>query len=128
MTVLSWDKPEKIMSTEDWQRISADSAPPGVYTPNMSEDDMRKWKAKYVGGENRRVEIRKTVTGPARKRRHPSAYLGDTQVNYAQLLIIVDDQGVRMSANGTADFDYPEFFNMRMAVAEAMTVLREKAT
>src|SRR3954451_18558128 len=65
MTVLMWDKPEKVMTTEEWQSISADSAPPGVYVPNMSDDDKQRWKAKLVGKRAGypHVEIRKTDRG-----------------------------------------------------------------
>ena len=42
MSVLDWDKPGRVVSIEEWKGISADSAPPGVYTPNMSDEDMKK--------------------------------------------------------------------------------------
>lgn len=117
--ILSWDKPEKVMSTAEWQRISADGAPPGVYTPNMSAINMAKWKAKYVGGENPRVEIRKTVIGPSR-----SVPYRDWLTNsYAQVLIIVDATSVRMSANGTAHFENSEFDQLAQAVDEARVVV-----
>ena len=119
--ILSWYKPEKVMSTEEWQRISADSAPPGVYTPNMSATDMAKWKAKYIGGRNPRVEIRKTVIGPERPA--PAKSPWETTANIAQLLVIVDATTVRMSANGTADFESGEFDQLAQAVAEARFVL-----
>ena len=121
--ILSWDKPEKVMTTEEWQAISADSAPPGVYTPNMSEEDMRKWKARYVSGRNPRVEIRKTVIGPERL---PDSGRYTTQ-GYAQLLVIVEQTTVRVSANGTADFEGWEFDQLHEAVAEARLVLSVKA-
>lgn len=123
--ILSWDKPEKVMSTEEWQRISADSAPPGVYTPNMSTVDMAKWKAKYVSGKNPRVEIRKTVIGPFRPTKMPSPW--ETLRNVAQLLVVVDAATVRMSANGTADFEGWEFDQLHEAVAEAWFVIRIKS-
>lgn len=120
--ILSWEKPEKIMSTGEWQAISADSAPPGVYTPNMSQEDMRRWKAKYVGGKNPRVEIRKTVLGPFRPAPANQAWLEQTR-NSAQLLVIVDATTVRVSANGTADFEGWEFDQLHEVVAEARLIL-----
>lgn len=39
MPLLMWEKPERVMSKEAWKGISADSAPPGVYIPNMSNED-----------------------------------------------------------------------------------------
>jgi hypothetical protein len=110
------------MSTEEWQRISADGAPPGVYTPNMSAADQQLWKAKYTGGQNPRVEIRKTVTGP----RHPAPGWAGFKQNYAQLLVIVDAASVRLSSNGTADFTGGEFEQLAQAVAEARAVLAQR--
>ena len=62
MTILKWDTPEKIMTTEQWQHTYvADGAPPGVYVPNMSSANIDSWKATLVGTKSGypRVEIRK---------------------------------------------------------------------
>lgn len=60
MNVLMWDKPAKIMTEEERAAAyQADGAPPGVYVPNMSDEDRRRWKAKKIGGDHPRVEIRK---------------------------------------------------------------------
>ena len=61
MGLIKWDKPKKVISTKEWKEISADSAPPGVYQPNMSEEDRTAWKGKIVGHKIGRpqVEIRK---------------------------------------------------------------------
>ena len=40
--MITWDKPNKVMSKEQHQSISADGAPPGVYQPNMSKEDQLK--------------------------------------------------------------------------------------
>ena len=61
--VLDFGKIKKAMPHSEWEKISADGAPPGVYCPNMSVEDMHKWKAKLVGGTDPRVEIRKTISG-----------------------------------------------------------------
>jgi len=65
MAILNFGKPPKAMSTEAHQSISADGAPPGVYTPNMSTKDAEKWRAKLVGSrsKNYQIEIRKQVSG-----------------------------------------------------------------
>lgn len=39
MAILSFQKPKKVMSDKQYASITADGAPPGVYTPNMSEED-----------------------------------------------------------------------------------------
>lgn len=50
MGVLTWEKPEKLRSSEEHAADhSADGAPPGAYVPNMSAEDRMKWKAKLAG-------------------------------------------------------------------------------
>jgi hypothetical protein len=101
------DGVERVMSTEDWKNLSADSAPPGVYTPNMRREDMCKWKAKHVRGKDPRVEIRKTAG------------------RCVQVLIVVRDESVKMSMNGTAEFTSAEFDQLDQAVGEARFVLEK---
>jgi hypothetical protein len=121
MTVLMWDKPAKTESTEEWKSRSADGAPPGVYTPNMGEADMLAWKARLVGGQDPRVEIRKTVVGTPRKSKHGSW----NTTSYAQVLIVVRADSVTMSANGTMEFSNDETSELFKAVAEARAALGE---
>lgn len=62
MSVLMWDKPKRVMSSEEREdRYSADGAPPGTYVPNMSTADKARWKAKLVGKKVGfpQVELRK---------------------------------------------------------------------
>jgi hypothetical protein len=121
MSLLMWDKPEKIMTTEEWRAISADSAPPGVYVSNMSHDDRLRWKAKKIGGGDPRVEIRKTVIPP------PAGPIVNGRRNrrgsYAQMLVIVRPDGVTMSMNATAEFPHAEFTELIVAVTEARAAL-----
>jgi hypothetical protein len=121
MSVLMWDKPARAESTEEWKARSADGAPPGVYTPNMSDTDRRAWKARLIGGEDPRVEVRKTVTGTPRKSRHGSW----NTTSYAQVLIVVRADSVTMSANGTMEFSNDETSELFSAVAEARAALTE---
>jgi hypothetical protein len=61
MGVLMWDKPEKLHdSKEHADMYSADGAPPGVFVPNMSDEDAMRWKAKFVGRktDTPQVELR----------------------------------------------------------------------
>ena len=108
VTVLSWDKPAKVMTQEEWRSISADGAPPGVYVPNMSAGDATKWRAKLIGrhGDHPRVEIRKTAGG-------------------TQILIVVCADEIAMSMNGTAKLGIADYGDMHRAVAEAQAVIRE---
>jgi len=125
MSVLSWDKPEQIMSTEDWKSISADCAPPGVYTSNMSWADMKKWKAKLIKGKYTRVEIRKTagsqiliiVSLPGQATRSEKSWTHKDPIDVGQ------SDNVRMSMNGPSDFTYQQIEELQQAVSEAKTVL-----
>ena len=44
-------------------RNSSDSGIAGTYVPKMSAADRLKWRAKLIGGQDPRVEIRKTTVG-----------------------------------------------------------------
>ena len=101
--ILDWSKQPKKMSTREWMSISADCAPPGVYTPNMSDEDARKWRAKKIGGADPRVEIR-TLRG-------------------SQMLIIVRPSQVRISMNGPVELDGDAWTDFKYAVEEAQAVL-----
>lgn len=120
MSVLMWEKPEKVMDSTEWaESYVADGAPPGVYVPNMSEDDMLRWKAKLVGIRTAypRVEIRKSA--------------------YAQILIIVslgqgfqqryksmpEETNVQISANGAFALTWQELDEMNTAIQEAKVFL-----
>ena len=123
MNILSWDKPKKKMPVEEWKKISADGAPPGVYTPNMSQEDMFKWKAKHIKGDDERVEIRKSFHWTNNKP-YPN------QVNYsAQMLIVIrkapknDQPEVLISTNGKMGMTLETCFDMNEAIKEAIEVL-----
>lgn len=131
--VLSWGTPVRKMTTQAWQEISADGAPPGVYTPNMSDADMRAWKAKMAGqrtpGELR-AEIRKTVssegTDGACAENRWARDKGRRAGAHAQVLLLVYADGeVRMSGNGTMAFSQAAWAELERAVAEARTVLAQ---
>lgn len=124
MSILVWEKPEKKMTTEQWQsEYVADGAPPCVYVPNMSNDDVNAWKARLVGMTTGypRVEIRKGTT--------------------ALMLIIVslgqgfqqkyksmpEGTNVQMSMNGASALDWQEWEEMNEAIAEAREALERLA-
>ena len=103
--LLSWDKPKKAMTTEEWKGLSADGAPPGVYTPNMSTEDMNKWRAKKVSGSDPRVEVRKTT----------DEEIGADYFR-SQVVLIVRKDTVVFSSNGKAAFNTDELL---AAITEA---------
>lgn len=101
MPILRWDKPKQVMSQDEWSSIAADSAPPGVYTPNMSQEDQLAWKAKFVRrvGDLSSVEIRKRAK--------------------SLMLIRVFKNFILISANGTIELTDADFTDLCLAVAEA---------
>lgn len=118
MTILMWNKPKKVMSSEEYaESYGADGAPPGCYSGNMGTEDSYRWRAKLIKGkEGTRVEIRKTVTGddPLPGRRYGC---------HAQLLIVVTPEVVRISQNGPAVYNDRVWSQLWMAVQEARTAI-----
>lgn len=123
-SLLSWEQPKRLKSTEEWQERSADGAPPGVYVPNMSKDDQLKWKAKLIGknSETPRIEIRKTG-----------------RLTFTQMLVIVSlgngyrykhykpentlGTNVHISLNGPMRLTFEEMNEFSQAINEAKTFL-----
>ena len=109
MPILDFNKPKKVMSTEEWKSISADGAPPGVYVSNMSTTDMEKWKAKHIKGNDPRIEIRKTMS--------------------SQVLIVVristgdNVSDVKMSCNGPIYMSFEQAQELQQAIQEAKEIL-----
>lgn len=96
MSILSFDKPKKLIPTEEHNAYyKSDTDIAGTYVPNMSEADKKRWKGKRVGGKDPRVEIRKVLSG-----NDP----GTGYHAYAQILIVVRKSGVVMSTNGRMVF------------------------
>jgi hypothetical protein len=64
MSILSFEKPKQVMTQEKRvEKYSSDCGIPGTYVPNMSDEDMNKWKAKHINGKDERVEIKKNFGG-----------------------------------------------------------------
>lgn len=141
MSILMWEKPEKILSDEEWKAISADGAPPGVYTPNMSPDDARRFKAKVVKPKTgpRRVEIRVTVDGvqvvvmvaaePVPEPPRPTTSMSHEESREAWVAHsrwrngTPAHSGFQMSMNGTVHASTEWWVDLTEAVAEARVVL-----
>ncbi|MFA5937554.1 MAG: hypothetical protein WC822_06790 [Candidatus Paceibacterota bacterium] len=115
MGILSWEKPKQVVSREEYESIVADSAPPGVYTPNMSKEDMMKWRAKKIGGDFPRVEIRTSM--------------------WSQIVLIVARDGdkhasynIRLSMNGPIIASWDKWAEFTQAIEEARDALNEETT
>jgi hypothetical protein len=141
MSILSFDKPKKIRSTEKHnKKFSSDSGIAGTYVPNMSEDDKLKWKAKYIIGDDERIEIRKTINGVQllivvyKKEYHPPKpefpeYDGGSKDFYweqANIIYRTDNEryakrheNVRISMNGKLDIGWNDLDDMNKAINEA---------
>ena len=123
--ILFWDKPKPIMSKEERMDISADSAPPGVYVSNMSDEDRRKWKAKLVGHKSGhpQVEIRKdsTVIIVSLHGGYRYKYYGPDKVGTG------DTNGINLhiASAGPMQLTFEEFEEMKLAVEEAKEALRK---
>jgi hypothetical protein len=118
--ILSFEKPERAVSVEEWKDRSADGAPPGVYTSNMSKVDLHRWKAKLVGirSEAFQIEIRSgapganTVVVVNGGKNHPTWHGRNT------------NHEVKISANGPMWFSRTLWAQLQAAIEEAHQILR----
>ncbi len=122
--VLDFEKPKKVRTTEEHNEMfSSDSGVAGTYVPNMSKEDMNKWKAKHITGEEERVEIRKTIEGVqlviiVYKKARPVKWNYKKQDEWNKR-----HQDVRMSMNGKLDLTWDDFWDMQEAVKEALEIM-----
>lgn len=126
---ISWDKPQKIRTSEEHGDIfSSDTGVHGTYVPNMSTEDMNKWKGtiKYKTTDHPFIELRKTFN-----RDHC----------YAQMFVIVALNGykykndlpetskstnVRISCNGPVAMDLNDWCELNENIQEATAMLMLK--
>lgn len=120
--IIDFNKPKKVRSTAEHNQMHmSDSGVDGTYVPNMSQEDANKWKGKYVGGDYRRVEVRKNITF---KR---NAYYDKN--HFAQVLIIVreplEDRAplVTISCNGKIAMSAEIFDQFENVIEEAKMIL-----
>lgn len=122
--VLDFEKPKKVRSTEEHnEKFQSDSGVAGTYVPNMSKEDMNKWKAKHIKGEDERVEIRKTIEGVqlviiVYKKARPAKWDYKKQDEWNKR-----HQDIRMSMNGKLDLTWDNFWDMQEAVKEALEIM-----
>jgi len=122
--VLDFEKSKKVRTTEEHNEMfSSDSGVAGTYVPNMSKEDMNKWKAKHITGEEERVEIRKTIEGVqlviiVYKKARPVKWNYKKQDEWNKR-----HQDVRMSMNGKLDLTWDDFWDMQEAVKEALEIM-----
>lgn len=141
--ILDFEKPKKVRSTEEHNNLfSSDSGVAGTFVPNMSKEDELKWKAKHIGGNDERIEIRKTLGGAQvliivyKEPYHPpypkypetrytdSAY----HVNKAKYEEKLKEwykrhEDIKLSMNGKVDMTFEEYAEMREAITEAKMLM-----
>lgn len=102
MSLLSWTRPARELPREAHiAKYQSDTGILGTFVPNMSLEDRERWKAKYVGGEDPRVEVRKTQ-------------------HSTQLLLVVRRGGIlTLTTNGKIEGDLDLITNLLTAVQEA---------
>jgi hypothetical protein len=121
MTILMWDKPKKVLTTEQWaEHYGFEDGPKGGYLPNMSEADKLSWKAKITGKKlgYPQVEIRKTT-------RHGSQVMIIVSLgggyNYKQYKAINDDTYFKDEADWMAKIGpgsrFPQYETVEAAKA-----------
>lgn len=106
---INWNKPKKIRSTEKYIIYFSDSGIDGTYVPNMSREDMESWKGKRIGGDNKRIELRKTF---------------NVKTYYAQMLIVIrpgneNDPNILISTNGKIALDFSMWEELKEVIEEA---------
>ncbi len=132
MGILRWDNPARAIPKEEWLKISADCAPPGVYTSNMSEEDAATWRAKVTGQRRGQlqVEIRKWLCNAqlviivglhGYNYKH---YRVEKDPEHPWMGITTEGKNVHMALNAGAMMTLDEFREIGQAVEEAVDVLK----
>ncbi len=136
MSILSWEKPNQVNTKDKWLEISADGAPPGVFTPNMSHEDNLKWKARLVGHKvgYPQVEIRRdstviivSLTGYKYKQYN----LRQTEENLAKARMFDHDENftnwptIHIASAGATMLTFDQFTEFKQAIDEAFEFLSD---
>lgn len=133
MNILYWDKPKPTMTTEEWKAsYGFEDGPSGGYVPNMSSEDMDKWKAKLLGHttDHPQIEIRKSFAmvqmlfivslgnGYNYKGCKHNAVKGDWRSGQ-----YTKGVNVHVAMNGGAQLTFEDINDLHAAVQEAKMVL-----
>ena len=144
MGLLSFDKPKKVRTTEEHNKMfSSDCGVAGTYVPNMSKEDELKWKAKHIKGDDERVEIRKEFGGanlvvivyknqynppfpdsPSMKKYNTPEYEKEYK-RYRERLkkYYTKHNEIKISSNGTMDITWEDWRELQDAIKEAFEIL-----
>lgn len=131
MKILDFNKPAKLRPTAEHNAMhTSDSGVAGTYVPNMSDEDAARWKAKYIKGENERIEIRKSfhmaqIVIVVRKFAPTpmpklSALTAPMKVYNEQRTKWREAQNnIKISMNGSLWLSHTDWLEMRVAIEEA---------
>lgn len=129
MSIICWDKPKKIRSTEKHcSEYSSDCGVPGTYVPNMSEDDRKKWKGKITQTTSSpQVELRKdsfvVIVGL-----DGYTYKGYHRVPEKTYERSTKGLNVHIASAGPIQLSFKGWEEFKAAVEEARTFLLDKQT
>lgn len=141
--ILDFEKPKKVRSTEEHNNLfSSDCGVAGTFVPNMSKEDQYKWKAKHIGGDDERIEIRKTLGGSqvliiVYKNSYHPPYPEYPETKYTDSAYHVNlakykekqkewykrHEEIKLSMNGKVDMTFEEYAEMREAITEAKMLM-----
>ena len=128
MAILTFEKPKKVRKTEEHNiKFMSDSGVNGTYVPNMSEDDMKRWKAKHIEGDNERIELKKTLHGVQLvivvRKNKPKKYPSGAWNSPAHKQWYEQRDNIKISMNGSLWMSFDEQIEMQQAIEEAKTIL-----
>ena len=129
--ILSFDTIKKVKTTEEHNSTySSDSGIAGTYVPNMSKDDMQKWKAKHIKGDDERIEIRKTMHGTQLL---IIVYKKNNKISWEEAIRTNQrneyhkkHQDIHISMNGKLQLDLNDYKELNIAIDEAKDILNIK--
>jgi hypothetical protein len=123
MSLIDFNKPKKIRSTEEHNKMFAsDSGVDGTYVPNMSDADRKKWKGIHIKGTDERIEIRKSIGGTQMLIVvYKKARFTDWKVDRNEWL--KNHNNVRISMNGKLDMTFDDYDEFKNVIEEAKEIL-----
>jgi hypothetical protein len=118
--ILTFEKPKKLRSTKEHnQMYQSDSDVAGTYVPNMSEEDQKKFKAKYIKGDHERIEIRVLIGGAnVNIFVYKEVYWPEWNTDWSKR-----HKNVKLSMNSGIQLTFEEWEQIQQVVEEAKNIL-----
>lgn len=134
MGILSWDKPEKARSSAAHAAMyQSDSGVDGTYVPNMSREDVMRWKAKFTGYKARpphpQVEIRYggglVIIVCLHEGYTYNHYKAEGRKSFGKVYGSTVGLNLHISTNGPLQWTFDTLAEMNQAIAEAKEFLED---